>query len=193
MIVPLGPAATPGDVGTWGWARVPWNLCAPGGPRSQRAETQRPRAERWAAAFLPRFRGGAASWSLQVDKPCREQAVQGVQGHVPAPLQASSSRPADTIVCLHVCAGQAQGAGEAGVPRVRLVCLARLCLEEVTQRMGQARALSWGHCLQILGPGQHLLDAKWRLLLPGRGGSTAPSWAVNASGPCPRSAWPHAG
>lgn len=94
------------------------------------------------------------------------------RGRLLAPLQASSSRSADPFVCLHVC-GAAQGARGAGAQCVHLVCLARLCVEKVTKQIGQARALSWGHCLQMLSPGQYLLDAKWRLLLPGPGGQLA--------------------
>lgn len=168
MIVPL---VQPPGQGMWalGLRCVPLDLCIPGGSRAQTAALR----SSWPRALpLPFYPTSVVVWpggSLNLTSFAAAGSSGGVCG-LPFKLRAPDLQ---ILLSACTCAGQAQGARQAGAQCVRLLCLARLCVEKVTKQMGQARALSWGHCLQTLSPGQYLLDAKWRLLLPGPGGQPA--------------------
>lgn len=129
-------------MGTWGWACA--HLADPG----PRLRPPCPRQYRPSALSLPLspppwmwdVRGPGGALNLTSSANSRQS-----EGFCRLPFKLPTpDLPISLSAC--TCVGQGQGARKAGAEYVCLVCLARLCVEKVTKQMGQASALSWGHC-----------------------------------------------
>lgn len=147
------------------------------GPSAQTPALSKSRLSRLLAAFLPQFLGFAgALWLLELDWLCEQHATQG---HLTPTLLAPSPRCADPIV-YRTCAEQGHGCqGARHLVGLSAVSYQAVSYQAVFRKGDEADGpdegpltrlvLGWGGAMQR--PGQGVLEANGKLLLPGPQGA----------------------